>query len=120
MLSNKAANEFIVRAGFLGLNPPVGCNRSSWGHFRDPVNPVDIQADVRALELMLYGGSPLRPAADFGREEMGHFDPARVRAPEVYRTPTGERAAQVVIEQYVLSADDKMHVCWPAKSQVAE
>ena len=75
------------------------------------VNPIDTESDIRALEIMLYGGSPLRPAADFGRQDMGHFDPARVRAPEVYPASAPRReSAQLIVESYVLSDDGTMHV----------
>jgi hypothetical protein len=76
------------------------------------MNPIDIEPEIRALELMLYGGSPVRPAADFGRQEMGHFDPARVRAPEVYPVVTGGAtpASQKIVESYILSEDGSMRV----------
>jgi hypothetical protein len=75
------------------------------------MNPVEIEQDIRTLELMLYGGSPVRPTADFGREEMGHFDQVKVRAPEVFPVVSTEKTdVGMVIEQYVISNDGKMKV----------
>ena len=75
------------------------------------MNPVEIESEIRMLELMLYGGSAVRPTADFGREEMGHFDQVKVRAPAVFPVmPKKGLKSGPVIEQYVISYDGKMKV----------
>jgi hypothetical protein len=68
------------------------------------MNPIEIEQDIQDLELMLYGGGPLRSRAVFGGNESTHYEVARTRAPEVYVSPrSGRQPSDLVIETYDLN-----------------
>ena len=70
------------------------------------MNSVELEQDIRDLELMLHGGGPLRPGVVFGRVGFGHFDGADVRAAEVRAVPaTEEERPDSVLERYIIDAD---------------
>ena len=78
------------------------------------MNPVEIEDDIRKLELLLYGGSPLRPDAVFGRDEMGHLDGVKARTPEVRVSPSiGDLAGELVIERFIITENHDMRVTGP-------
>jgi len=75
------------------------------------MNPVDTEKHIRKLELMLYGGVPPRPGADYGSQECGHLDGVSARCPDVHAT-LGNRESdpEFVVERYVVTSDGKMLV----------
>ena len=84
------------------------------------MNPVETEQNIRKLELMLYGGCPVRPDADYGRQQVGHMESVKSRSPEV-RPATGSEQGEPesVAECYVTTEDGKMHVerpGWPEKT----
>ncbi len=78
------------------------------------MNPVEIENDIRALEVMLHGGGPVRPVADFGRDEVGHFEDGKSRASDV-RVAPGSRKGEpaVVVERRVRAEDGTMRIEGP-------
>jgi len=75
------------------------------------MSPVEIEERVRQLELMLYGGCPVRPNADFGQQEVGHFDGVKARSPDVKSIQPGAKSeSEVVVERFIVASDGKMSV----------
>jgi hypothetical protein len=80
------------------------------------MNPVEIEADIRNLEVLLSGGSPVRPSADYGKGEVGHFEGFKARSPSVepvIGTHGSTPSLDVIWESYVVSEDGKMEVKQP-------
>ncbi len=78
------------------------------------MNPVDIQDEIRNLEIILSGGSPVRPAADYGKGEVGHFDGVKARNPSVEPIPaTDSVRPEVIWESYVIAETGEMTVQQP-------
>jgi hypothetical protein len=80
------------------------------------VNPVEIEQDIRRLELMLTGGAPARQTANFGRDEVGLLDSVKSRAPEVRLAPSShDTDTTFVLESYVITDDGRMRVEAPSR-----
>lgn len=82
------------------------------------MNPIDIEDDIRCLELMLYGGTPLRPDADFGLGEVGYFESVKARSPEV-RVALGGRTTkrEIVVECRIITEEGKMVAGGPGQAE---
>lgn len=82
------------------------------------MNPLEIEKDIRNLEIMLYGGAPLRPSADFGRGEVGHFESAKARDPVVH-IPARKKninSKEMVVERRVLTKKGEIIVTGPKQT----
>jgi hypothetical protein len=82
------------------------------------MNPTEIERDIRCLELMLYGGTPLRPDADFGMGEVGYFESVKARSPEV-RVAVGRQTTEpeIVVESRIITREGKMVVGGPKPNE---
>ena len=73
------------------------------------MNPVEIEDNIRALELMLYGGAPLHPDPDFGHSEVGYFESVTVRSADVGVGLHGHgRKPETIVESRIIDDDGKM------------
>ena len=78
------------------------------------MNPVEIENDIRALDVMLHGRGPVRPVADFGRDEVGRFEAGKSRAPGLRHSGKAKGAnPRSLSSDFVITEDGKMRVEGP-------